>query len=993
MALSVMIPCRSVMALDPTKAISQYVHSTWGTVNGLPQNTVTRIRETRDGYLWIGTQAGLARFDGVSFTTFDHTNTPSLQRDYIADLVEDSQGTLWIATTNGGVVSFHNGLFSHVKAVEPRGGLDLAADPDGSVWIGGYGGLKHFKNGLLIKAYTTADGLSGDPVASLVVDRSGAVWIGSPGGLNRLSNGKMQTYSVRDGLPSKEVTQVRLVADGTLVVKTQNAEFVRWEHDRFVPWHIPGVSGGNVHDVILDRDGNFWLASGTEGLFRVTGAQLSRFTTRDGLASDAVARLYEDHDGNVWVGTQSGGLERFRDGTFTTFAKEEGLSDDQTLSVIEDGIGDMWITTSNGLDQLHGSQIRTYKAVDKLLDTWSLWIDHASNLLIGTSSQGMIRLTHGQLAPSLSECAGVPAYVMSGIVEDSAHQLWVATRGGGLVRCVGGKITDIYTTKAGLLSNTLYALTQGLDGTMWIGGDNGLNSIQNGHFTSYPTLKGLPNVWVISLYFDSKGILWIGTFGQGLFRLEDGHFTRYTTHQGLQNDTVNSIVEDTATNLWIGSDNGISRITRQDLDAVATHPLGTFAPLIFGTADGMKSSATAGGSQPGAWRSHDGRLWFPTVRGVVVADPLRLKLSESAPISRIEQMNADETRIDVTVPVRLPPGTRRLEIRYTAPNLSSPDRTQFRYRLDGFDEQWIPGGVQRVAQYTNLSPGHYTFHVSASADTGRWGAQDSTLNFVVIPQFYQTWWFRLLCGFAVISLLWGAYRLRVNFLHARAAVLEERQRIARDIHDSLAQGLSAIIFHTQAALYSLTKASEMTSTHMTSVLDLAVGSLDDARYSVWDLSPAVLDPKNLVESISSMAQLLARGRVEALEIHSSGTEWQLGPAANHHVVLIAQEAISNAIRHGHAENISVHLEYFSEALHLSVSDNGVGFASTPDIGQRVRGYGMRNMRHRADRLGAELKVTSTPGSGATISLHMRKLGRFKKVWRRLIGEAKVRVDG
>jgi len=342
--------------------------------------------------------------------------------------------------------------------------------------------------------------------------------------------------------------------------------------------------------------------------------------------------------------------------------------------------------------------------------------------------------------------------------------------------------------------------------------------------------------------------------------------------------------------------------------------------------------------------------------------------------------------------VQLQPKTRRLEIRYTAPNLSSAERMQFRYRLDGFDEQWVAGSTQRIAQYTNLSPGYYMFHVNAGSRLGGWSAQEATIGFELLPYFYQTAWFRLICVAAVASLLWGAYRLRVGFLHARAAVLEERQRIARDIHDSLAQGLSAIIFHTQAALYSLTKASEMTSTHMTSVLDLAVSSLDDARYSVWDLSPAVLDPKNLIESISSMAHLLSRGRVEALEIHSSGTEWLLSPAANHHVVLIAQEAISNAIRHGHAETILVHLEYLNEAMRMSVSDNGIGFAINTDVKEHARGYGMRNMQHRADRLGAELTVTSAQGGGTTIFLHIFKLGRFKKLWFSLIGTSKARVD-
>jgi signal transduction histidine kinase len=559
------------------------------------------------------------------------------------------------------------------------------------------------------------------------------------------------------------------------------------------------------------------------------------------------------------------------------------------------------------------------------------------------------------------------------------------------VRYVDGK-ASVFTTSAGLHSNRLFALAGGIDGTIWIGSNNGVDSIKDGLVARDPVPVDLAGSLVISLYSDSSNTLWIGTFGRGLFRLENGRYTQYTTHQGLPSDSVNSIVEDGARNLWVGSDHDVVRLSRQDLDAVAAGSSRTMTPLVFGSADGMKSAETSGGTHPSVWRARDGRLWFPTTRGVVVVDPMRLLLNDRPLPARVEDMVVDDAQASLNVPVRLQPGTRRIEIRYTAPSLSAPERTRFRYRLDGYDEQWVAGGVQQIAQYTNLSPGHYIFHVNAGSTTGGWSVQEATIGFDLVPYFYQTTWFKLLYWLTGLLVLWAAYRLRVNWLHAKAAVLEERQRIARDIHDSLAQGLSAIIFHTQAALYSLKKAPEMTSTHMTSVHDLAVSSLDEARYSVWDLSPAVLDPKNLGESISSMARLLVRGRIESLEINSSGTEWPLGAAANHHVVLIAQEAISNAIRHGHARNIWVNLEYFSEALHLSVTDNGIGFTPSPEIAERVRGYGMRNMHFRADRLGAALEVKSAPGSGTTISLHVRKLGRFRKVWYRLIGNTKARID-
>ncbi|MDB6162839.1 MAG: Two component regulator, sensor protein [Xanthomonadaceae bacterium] len=407
----------------------------------------------------------------------------------------------------------------------------------------------------------------------------------------------------------------------------------------------------------------------------------------------------------------------------------------------------------------------------------------------------------------------------------------------------------------------------------------------------------------------------------------------------------------------------------------------------------MKTLELNTGTQPNGWRARDGRLWFPTTKGVVVVDPAHLSFNAHQLPAHIEEMFADEVRVNLAESVRLAPGTRRLEIRYTAPNLSSPERTQFRYRLEGFDEQWVAGGSQRVANYTNLSPGHYTFRVGARVETGKWSDKEATLGFDLRPQFYQTSWFRLLCGLAGLSLLWAMYRLRVNWLHARAAVLEERQRIAREIHDSLAQGLSGIVFQTEAALMSMTRAPNMTSTHLVSARDLAKTSLDDARYSVWNLSPPVLDQKNLKESLSSMARQLARGRVEELDFHSSGTGWNMRPEAKHHVVLIAQEAISNAIQHGHAKTIWIDLTYAADSMRLSVSDDGIGFVPDRGVQQPARGYGMRNMHHRAERLGASLDVTSEQGKGTQVSLCIPRLGTFAKLWRRICGKGIARVDG
>lgn len=294
-----------------------------------------------------------------------------------------------------------------------------------------------------------------------------------------------------------------------------------------------------------------------------------------------------------------------------------------------------------------------------------------------------------------------------GILQDGANRFWFATRGGGVTSYADGQFT-LYSRSNGLLSNFIDAIADDGKGTIWVGSSGGLNSITAGHITSYQT-DGLSDATVQALHADKDGTLWIGSFGRGLFRYQNKHFTRYTTHQGLPDDTINNILEDDASNLWIGSNKGVFRLSRSDLDAVAEGKKKAMQPMLFGKADGMKSSETNAASQPAGWRARDGRLWFPTIRGLTVVDPARVSLSDRPPLARVEHLIADETDQDLRSPIRLAPGTRRLEIRYTAPNLSSPERTRFRYRLDGFDEQWVPGNSQRAAQYTNLSPGTTRF--------------------------------------------------------------------------------------------------------------------------------------------------------------------------------------------------------------------------------------------------------------------------------------------
>ena len=984
---------RPAQALDPAKMPTQYVHTVWRTEDGLPQSAVTKIIETRDGYLWVGTQGGIARFDGVRFTSFDHTNTPELRDDFVADLAEDAGGTLWIATASGGVTSYRDGTFTHIDSIGPRAGSTVAATGDGSVWVGGHGGLVHLRGGAVQRIYTTSDGLFTDLVRRLVPDGGGGLWIATSGGLNHMAGGRLTQRAGRGEAAADDVSDLFVDQGKTLWVRTRDGRIERRVGDRVEPWEAAGFPTRNVTDMLVDRDDNLWMASGDFGLLRVAAGKVSRFSTKDGLSSDQVSTLFQDHSGNLWVGTIGGGLDRFRDGAFTTFATEDGLAADQVRSMLQDRQGDVWIATGAGLNRLHDNGIETITKADGLPsnEVLSLEEDAAGDVWVGVSGD-LVRFHKGRIAQTLGKADGLSGYQITGIHADAHRHLWLSTRGGGVQR-FGADGTMPFTKAQGLLDDFVYALAEGTDGTLWAGSSYGVSRIRDGRIATDATAGQLGDMLVLSLFDDGARGLWIGTNGRGLYRLKGGALQQFTTHQGLPDDSVNNLLDDSAGNLWVGSNKGVFRIARSDLEAVARGERAQLSPLLFGKADGLESIETTAGSQPSGWRGRDGRLWFPTIRGVSVIDPARLGIDPTPPRPRIEQLLADEAPLDTRHALALAPGTLRLEIHYTAPELSAPERTRFRYRMDGLETQWTAGNPERMAQYTNLSPGHYTFRVSAAGADGRWSATEATLPLYVQPRFYQTWWFRTLVGLLVLLLGWMAYRLRVNWLYAKAGILEERQRIAGEIHDSLAQGLSGIVFQTEAALISMGRAPHMTATHLTSARDLAKTSLDDARYSVWNLSPPNLTHKSMVESLRAMAEQITAGRVDAMHVRSTGVEWSIRPDAQHHIVLITQEAISNAIQHGNARQLTIDVTYSPSAMHLVISDDGTGFPPVMNAQLPARGYGMHNIRRRSDRLDARLEVTSEPGHGARVSLRMPRPNLLRRLWRSLHGRNLDRIEG
>jgi len=778
--VTVLLLSGTALALDPEKAITQYGHDVWQTEDGLPQNSVKAIAQTRDGYLWLGTQAGLVRFDGVRFTVFNQGNTAVIKNNNVMALLADRNGSLWIGTYGGGLMRLKNGEFTTYTTKE---GLahdvvyEIYEDRERNLWIGTHGGgLSRLRDGKFT-TFTTKDGLSHNFVKAIYEDHEGNLWVGTDGGgLSRRTAGKFTTFTKQDGLASNIVLSIYEDRQGSLWIGTYDGGLNRLKDGKFTTYtKKEGLSSNAVFSIHEDRDGNLWVGTYGGGLNRWQDGRFTAFTIKEGLSDAGVRCLYEDREGSLWVGTHSGGLNRLKDGKFTTFTTNEGLSSDVVFPIYEDHAGNLWIgTEGSGLNRLKDGKFTAYTTKDGLANdfVWSLHEGRDSSLWIGTGG-GLNRLKDGKFTTYTTK-DGLANDMVWALHEGRDGSLWIGTFGGGLNRLKDGKFTA-YTTKDGLPDVGVRVIHEDREGSLWIGTNSGgLARLKDEKFTTFTTREGLSSDIVRSLYEDQQGSLWIGTLGGGLNRLKDGRVTAYTTRDGLFDDLIWQILEDGQGNLWMNSSRGIFRVSKQEMDDFARGKSRTITSIAYGKADGMKSSQGNGGAQPMGWKSRDGRLWFPTIKGMAMIDPQKVKTNELPPPVIIEQALVNDQAIDLNERIQLPPGQEKFEFHYTGLSLLAPEKVKFRYKLEGFDKDWIDAGPRRVAYYTNIPPGNYRFRVIASNNDGVWNEVGASLEFYLAPHFYQTYWFYALCALAVILIGVGLSLLRVRHLKRSNKELETK---------------------------------------------------------------------------------------------------------------------------------------------------------------------------------------------------------------------------
>ncbi len=972
-AIAVLIGLASgpaAQALDPHRALTQYGHDVWRTGDGLPQNAVLAVLQSRDGYLWLGTTSGLVRFDGVRFTVFDKSNTQAIGHNQISALFEDRDGALWIGTFGGGLARLQNGRFT---AYTTRDGLShdvvkaINQERDGALWIATLAhGVNRFKDGRF-RVYTTRDGLPHDDVFAVAPGRDGGVWIATAGGLASFRDGKFTAYTTRDGLPSNRVVSVYEDRKGTVWAGTRDRGLVRLRDGGFSVLTVrDGLSSDAVSSILEDRAGALWFATKDRGLNRLYDGRFSAYTTKDGLSSDVVYSVVEDREGSLWIGTFGGGVNRLRDSRFVVFTSQNGLPYDHVRSVFADAKGRVWLATfGGGLGLLEDGRFSTFSRRDGLPHDRLFCVlqDRRGEVWVGTAGAGLARRRGGRFTRYTTR-DGLAHDNVRALYEDRQGNLWVGTSG-GLSRFRDGRFTN-YTTADGLPNDAVHAIHQDRSGALWLGTwGGGLARFQDGTFTALSRKDGVPNDFILSFYEDREGSLWIGTLGGGLVRLREGRFRVYTTKDGLFEDLVYQVLEDGRGNLWISCNKGVYRVSKRELDDLDRGVGRTVRSVAYGVADGMPSGECTSGSQPLGGKDRDGRLWIPTERGVVVIDPDRLETNQVPPPVSIEELLVDRRPVAVEGQPSLAPGGGDLEFRYTGLSFLVPGNVRFRYRLEGWNDDWVDAGPRRVATYTNIPPGRYRFRVLAANADGVWNEAGASFAFRLRPHFHQTWWFYGLVATTVGLAGLGLHRLKVRQVQAEfSAVLAERTRMSRELHDTLAQGFAGIAIHLDAAAECLPKGAPELRGHLALARALVRDSLAEARRAVLDLRPRALEQVGLAAALSAMAARL--GAESTIHVEVTGEPRRLTSTVEGHLLRIAQEAVTNALRHAGAREIRVRLEFGGDRVALRVEDDGRGFPVSPAAAPATGHLGLVGIRERAARLGGRLTLHSREGEGTEV---------------------------
>ena len=990
--------CACAFALDPSLDVSQYAHTAWKISDGFPKGIVNKIAQTPDGYLWIGTEFGLFRFDGVRAVPWQPPSGEHLPGNNVRGLLAAHDGTLWIGTLEG-LASWKDGKLKQYSELAGRGVTQIQEDRDGTVWVAGFllptARLCAIRSGG-VQCYGD-DGRFGISASPLYEDGRGNLWVGTTTGLWRWKPGPPKFYPIPGPTPNPR----GLIEgdNGAILISTRQG--VRQLIDGEVePYPLPGATVPfNPGSILRDRNGGLWIGT-YSGLLHVHQGRTDAFTEGDGLSGDAINTLFEDREGNIWVASLNG-IDRFRDFAVPTISVKQGLSNAAVGSVLAVNDGSLWIGTLDGLDRWKNGEFTIYRkrsvrtaaplgvggAVRQIIGSGlpddgvdSLYQDEAGRVWLSTV-RGMAYFENGSFIP----VQGLPGGYVHSIAGDRSGNLWIANQNEGLFHLLGAKVVEqIAWARLGGKDVPMSMLADPVKGGLWLGYfHGGLVYFKDGQVRArYAAGDGLGEGRVNQLRLGSRGSLWAATAG-GLSRIKDGKVATLTSKNGLPCDAVHWSIEDDDQTVWLYTACGLVRIPRSELDSWVSDPMRMIQSTVLDSADGVRNAASPSVYSPPIAKSEDGRFRFATYNGVSVIDPRHLPVNKLPPPVHVEEIVADDKTYDAASPgtqgLRLPPRVHNLEIHYTALSLVAPEKVRFRIKLEGQDPEWREL-ADRHENYTNLGPGHYRFRVKACNNSGVWNEEGAALQFVIPPAWYQTNWFRAACVAAFLAMIWGIYELRVRQLAAQFNMrleerVAERTRVARDLHDTLLQSFQALLPSLQAGINMLAARPADARKVLEDTADHASQAIAEGRDAVQGLRMSTVEKNDLAVAIRTIGEELASAASSEpspnFNVVVEGASRNLHPILRDEVYRLATEALRNAFRHAAAQNIEVEIRYDDKYFRLRVRDDGKGIPSNVLSGDGPEGhYGLPGMRERAKLVGGKLAIWTELDGGTEIELNI-----------------------
>lgn len=967
----------------PVSAAPNYFMRAWQSENGLPQNKVTSVVQTRDGYLWVGTYSGLARFDGMRFTVYDDKNTPEMHSSRVTSLFESGDGKLWVGHENGEVTTYQNGKFQPVKiratwsggkiyaitedknddvwllnesgliarvrdglVLSPETGtalklLSVARTTNGDIWVARDGRMSELEHGQL-HVFQDDSSLTNTYVQGICGSRDGGLWVSNRGRLRKWKGGKW-TQDLGDApWGSTPLTSMVEGASGVLLAATSNnGFFMMFPGTNEKPLHFNRVLGFHADWIISmmeDRENNLWIGTGGAGLIGLRPNNIQIISPPNRWLGRAVLSTYSGRDGALWVGTEGAGLYRLQHGEWSNFGFTNGIGNSYVWSIAEDTTGQLFAGTwGAGLFLRDGDRFKFAPGMENVM-------------------------------------LPIPALLPA---RDGG--LWAGTAA-GLLHYLNGK-TNWFTGTDGQPLHDVRAIAEATNGAVWFGtAGNGLACLENNHIRQFRQSNGLSSDYIECLHFDEDGALWVGTFGGGLCRLKDGTFSVIGREQGLPGSVIGDIEDDGNGFYWMSSHNGLIRASKVDLNNCADGKTREVHCLDYGVNDGLPTIECSEGMQPAGCKTPDGRLWFPTSKGLVVVDPNDVRINQLPPPMALEEVLLDGepvTNTQTASALIIPPGHSYLQFNYTGLSFVAPEKVRFKYRIEGLEKTWVDAGTKRVAEYSFLPPGSYTFHVIACNNDGVWNETGVSLPFTLLPYFWQTLWFKILGCVAALAIgggiMWYDTNRKMQFklerIERQRALENERSRIARDIHDDLGATLTRITMISESVQDS-SRSQQEAETDLKQIYDTARELTLAMDEIVWAVNPKHDTLESLANYLQQFAQdfLHAAGIRCRVEVPFHIPPWPMTAETRHNLFLAFKEALNNVVKHASASQVRISLMLTGpRAFNLSIEDDGGGFLF--DLGAPANksrgisasfspGNGLENMTHRLAKIGGNCTIKS-----------------------------------